>query len=98
MIDKNQVTNKLLTMQFGSRTITTENKAFIMGIVNVTPDSFYSESRGGIELAEKLISDGADILDIGGESTRPGFTSGSLERNTVSWAISSAYSSLFFLR
>ena len=45
-----------------------------MGIVNVTPDSFYSESRGGIERAEQLIRDGADILDIGGESTRPGYT------------------------
>ena len=74
MISDNKVNDKLLTMQFGSRTITTENKAFIMGIVNVTPDSFYSESRGGIERAEQLISDGADILDIGGESTRPGYT------------------------
>ena len=74
MISENQVTEKLLTMQFGSRRITSENKAFIMGIVNVTPDSFYSESRGGIERAEELIKDGADILDIGGESTRPGFT------------------------
>ena len=71
MISDNKVNDKLLTMQFGSRTITTENKAFIMGIVNVTPDSFYSESRGGIERAEQLIRDGADILDIGGESTRP---------------------------
>ena len=74
MISDNKVNDKLLTMQFGSRTITTENKAFIMGIVNVTPDSFYSESRGGIERAEQLIRDGADILDIGGESTRPGYT------------------------
>lgn len=74
MISENQVTEKLLTMQFGSRRITSENKAFIMGIVNVTPDSFYRESRGGIERAEELIKDGADILDIGGESTRPGFT------------------------
>ena len=74
MISEDQVTKNLLTMQFGSRRITSENKAFIMGIVNVTPDSFYSESRGGIERAEQLISDGADILDIGGESTRPGYT------------------------
>ncbi len=45
-----------------------------MGIVNVTPDSFYSESRGGIERAVKLMEEGADILDLGAESTRPGFT------------------------
>ena len=73
MTDKND-SNKLLTMQFGNRTISTEYKAFVMGIVNVTPDSFYSVSRGGFERAEKLIEDGADILDIGGESTRPGYS------------------------
>ena len=74
MTSEKNDSDKLLTMQFGSRTITSECKAFIMGIVNVTPDSFYSESRGGIEKAEQLIADGADILDIGGESTRPGYT------------------------
>ena len=73
MTDKND-SNKLLTMQFGTRTISTEYKAFVMGIVNVTPDSFYSVSRGGFERAEKLIEDGADILDVGGESTRPGYS------------------------
>ena len=73
MTDKND-SNKLLTMKFGNRTISTEYKAFVMGIVNVTPDSFYSVSRGGFERAEKLIEDGADILDIGGESTRPGYS------------------------
>jgi len=49
----------------------------LMGIVNVTPDSFYAGSRhaavdAALNHAEKLIGDGADILDIGGESTRPG--------------------------
>lgn len=49
----------------------------IMGILNVTPDSFYSSSRNGsldvaVNRALKMIEDGADILDIGGESTRPG--------------------------
>ncbi len=73
MTDKN-TSNKLLTMQFGNRTISTEYNAFVMGIVNVTPDSFYSISRGGFERAEKLIEEGADILDIGGESTRPGYS------------------------
>lgn len=65
----------MISMQFGTKTLSSDCPAFIMGIVNATPDSFYTESRGGIELAEKLIEDGADILDIGGESTRPGFKS-----------------------
>jgi dihydropteroate synthase len=51
-------------------------KPLVMGILNVTPDSF---SDGGrlttkeqvVELAERMIADGADLLDIGGESTRP---------------------------
>jgi dihydropteroate synthase len=49
----------------------------IMGIVNVTPDSFsdggkYASSGSAIRHAEKLLKDGADMLDIGGESSRPG--------------------------
>jgi dihydropteroate synthase len=49
----------------------------IMGIVNVTPDSFsdggkYAASDSALKHAEKLLKDGADILDIGGESSRPG--------------------------
>lgn len=48
-----------------------------MGIVNCTPDSFYPDSRAesraaAVQLAQRMIDDGADILDIGGESTRPG--------------------------
>ena len=52
------------------------SKVQIMGIVNVTPDSFWKESRGlghqGAELALKLVEEGADILDLGAESSRPG--------------------------
>ncbi len=49
----------------------------VMGIVNVTPDSFsdggkHFDSAAGVEHARRLIAQGADILDIGGESTRPG--------------------------
>jgi dihydropteroate synthase len=48
-----------------------------MGVVNATPDSFYAASRAGtpeavVERALRLIDEGADILDLGGESTRPG--------------------------
>ena len=59
-------------LHLADRDITTDRPAFIMGIVNATPDSFYSASRGGIDRALQLIEDGADIIDIGGESTRPG--------------------------
>ena len=47
----------------------------VMGIVNATPDSFSGGTPSASEavaLAEKLIEEGADIIDIGGESTRPG--------------------------
>lgn len=59
-------------LKLSDRIITTENPAFVMGILNATPDSFYSGSRGGIDLAKKLIDEGADLIDIGAESTRPG--------------------------
>lgn len=60
------------TLLLKDRTVKTELPAFVMGIVNATPDSFFASSRGGIERALQLIDEGADILDIGGESTRPG--------------------------
>ena len=48
-----------------------------MGIINVTPDSFYKGhlnegTKAILTLAQKMISEGADILDIGGQSSRPG--------------------------
>lgn len=52
------------------------SSALVMGIVNVTPDSFWRGSRGsgnqGAELALRLASEGADLLDLGAESSRPG--------------------------
>ncbi len=53
------------------------NKTLIMGILNVTPDSFsdggrYNALDAAISQAKKLVEDGADIIDVGGESTRPG--------------------------
>lgn len=64
----------MLQLKFGLKRAATERDAFVMGIVNATPDSFYEGSRGGVERALQLIDEGADILDIGGESTRPGYT------------------------
>jgi dihydropteroate synthase len=52
-------------------------KPIVMGIINITPDSFFASSRAqnndaASALAEKMISEGAAIIDIGGQSTRPG--------------------------
>ncbi len=60
-------------LEFGKRT-------YLMGILNVTPDSFSGDGllsgsetiRAALEQAQRFVDDGADILDIGGESTRPG--------------------------
>ena len=56
----------------------------VMGIVNVTPDSFsdggrHGSTRAALSHCERLVAEGADILDIGGESTRPGATAPSAE-------------------
>ena len=53
------------------------DKPLVMGVINATPDSFYGGSRlDGVDeivaKAEKMLNDGADIIDIGGQSTRPG--------------------------
>ena len=61
----------------GARTLELGKRTLIMGIVNVTPDSFsdgglYLDSEKAIEHALRLLDEGADIIDIGGESTRPG--------------------------
>jgi dihydropteroate synthase len=52
-------------------------RPLIMGVINVTPDSFFEESRhpgtsDATATASRLVSEGADIVDVGGESTRPG--------------------------
>ncbi|MBR4753811.1 MAG: dihydropteroate synthase, partial [Lachnospiraceae bacterium] len=56
-----------------------DNKTYIMGILNVTPDSFsdggkYFTPDAALKHAEEMIKDGASIIDVGGESTRPGYT------------------------
>jgi dihydropteroate synthase len=63
--------------QIGSRAVQLGKRTLIMGVVNVTRDSFsdggvnFDRSRA-VEYALKLLQDGADIIDVGGESTRPG--------------------------
>ena len=63
-------------MIIGSKEFDLEHHFYMMGILNVTPDSFsdggnFNDMDKALKQAEKLIADGADILDIGGESTRP---------------------------
>ncbi|MDE5898400.1 MAG: dihydropteroate synthase, partial [Treponemataceae bacterium] len=62
----------MISLRLRDRTVGTDRPAFVMGIVNATPDSFWDKSRGGAEHALRLIDEGADILDVGGESSRPG--------------------------
>ncbi len=64
-------------MRIGNREFDLKDHTYIMGILNVTPDSFsdggrYLEPEAALRRAEQMIQEGADILDIGGESTRPG--------------------------
>lgn len=66
-------------MKIGTKEFDTVNKTYVMGILNVTPDSF---SDGGkfavldkaLKHVEEMLAEGMDIVDIGGESTRPGYT------------------------
>ncbi|HEX8924276.1 MAG TPA: dihydropteroate synthase [Terriglobales bacterium] len=65
------------TWQLATRELQLGVRTLVMGIVNVTPDSFsdgglYDTPERAIEHALRLLDEGADILDIGGESTRPG--------------------------
>lgn len=62
----------MISLRLADKTITTEKNAFVMGIVNATPDSFWEGSRGGTQMALEQIEQGADIIDLGAESTRPG--------------------------
>ena len=66
-------------MKIGNQEFDTKNETYIMGILNVTPDSFSDGGRfnhmdDALRHAEAMIADGAAIVDIGGESTRPGYT------------------------
>lgn len=61
----------------GSRVLELGRRTLIMGVVNVTPDSFsdgglYIDAEKAVVRAEQLLDDGATIIDVGGESTRPG--------------------------
>ena len=65
-------------MKIGNKEFKLGERTYIMGILNVTPDSFsdggkFNEVEAAVKRVKELIEDGADIIDVGGESTRPGF-------------------------
>jgi dihydropteroate synthase len=66
-------------MKIGNKEFEIGKRTYIMGILNFTPDSFsdggvFNDIDVAIEHVKKMIDDGADIIDVGGESTRPGHT------------------------
>ncbi|RMD88080.1 MAG: dihydropteroate synthase [Calditrichaeota bacterium] len=70
-------TKKPPILKLAERTYDLSQRTLIMGVINCTPDSFYSSSRvldaqKAIETGIRMMEEGADILDVGGESTRPG--------------------------
>lgn len=63
-------------MKIGTKEFDLENELYVMGILNVTPDSFsdggrYNDLDHALQQAERMVEEGAAILDVGGESTRP---------------------------
>lgn len=66
-------------MTIGKKEFHLGERTYLMGILNVTPDSFsdggqHNHMASALEHAERMIEDGVDIIDIGGESTRPNYT------------------------
>jgi dihydropteroate synthase len=61
----------------GGRSLTLGERTLVMGVLNVTPDSFsdggaHANAQVAVEAARRMVDAGADIIDVGGESTRPG--------------------------
>lgn len=66
-------------MKIGNKEFKLGERTYVMGILNATPDSFsdggkFNEVELALKRVEEMIRQGADIIDVGGESTRPGFT------------------------
>lgn len=74
-------------MKIGSKEFDIKNHCYIMGILNVTPDSFsdggkFQKMDQALYHVEEMVREGADLIDIGGESSRPGHTKISAEEET----------------
>ena len=64
-------------IQAGRHTLRFEHRTLILGVLNVTPDSFsdaglHLDPQRAVAAGLRMVDEGADILDVGGESTRPG--------------------------
>src|SRR5580693_7208382 len=75
-------------LRLASRTLMLGERTLVMGVLNVTPDSFsdggkFLDPQQAIEHALAIERDGADLLDLGGESTRPGSTGTPMETELV---------------
>ncbi len=69
----------MIKVIIGNKEFDIQNRTYIMGILNITPDSFsdggsYNSVDKALIHVDKMINEGMDIVDIGGESTRPGYT------------------------
>ena len=76
MIKKAEINNRIYKLSWSDYTLVLGERTCVMGIVNVTPDSFSDGGRffdcdAAVAHGERLVNEGADIIDIGGESTRP---------------------------
>lgn len=75
--------NNAGTTKIGKTEFRWGERTYVMGIINLSPDSFSGDGlaapEAAVEQARRFVKDGADILDIGGESTRPGFAPVSVE-------------------
>ena len=66
-------------MKIGDKEFQTQGHTYVMGILNVTPDSFsdggrWNDKDKALRHVEEMVAQGADVIDVGGESTRPGYT------------------------
>ena len=82
-------TRKVMQWQLRSRSLELGRRTLVMGIVNITPDSFsdgglFLDAEAAVEHGLRLLDEGADILDLGAESTRPGSRAGSSDGPAVS--------------
>ena len=70
-------TSKPASLTIGSREFVWGERTYLMGVINVSPESFwngkYGDEHAALERGLTLVEEGADVIDIGGQSTRPGF-------------------------
>ncbi len=84
----NSVSAHIGSMKIGKRTIDFSKRTYVMGILNVTPDSFsdggmYFSTETAVTRVMEMIEQGADIIDVGGESTRPNGVYGNTQKVSV---------------